>query len=108
MVMTPKGATLPPALAEAIGAYALCEGRTCRLEIDSPSRAVLISVDCQQCLPEAALLDRQPDGSWRPAGFGADSAPGSSTGLPAGSVEVRTVTARKIYVDGKPIGRAIE
>ncbi|WP_165356599.1 DUF4153 domain-containing protein [Sphingosinicella sp. BN140058] len=108
MAVTPEGTSVPPALSDAINKEGLCGVRSCRLVIDSPSRAVLLSVSCEECPPDAALFDRRSDGSWRPDAVGAAPAQPPVIGLPAGKIEVRTVTARKIYVDGKPIGHAIE
>jgi hypothetical protein len=108
LIVTPKGMNVPPALAAAIENGGVCTGRSCRLAIDSPTQAVLLSASCEECPPDAALFDRQPDGSWRADALGSEPALPPVIGLPSGRVEVRAVTARKIYVDGKPIGRAIE
>ncbi|WP_158266540.1 DUF4153 domain-containing protein [Allosphingosinicella deserti] len=108
MVVTPAGANVPPALSATINKEGLCAARSCRLLIDSPSQAVLLSVACRECAPDVALFDRGSDGSWRLVSAGAGPAQPAVVGLPTGKIEVRTVTARRIYVDGKPIGHAIE
>ena len=107
ILVTPAGAAAPAALVDAVAVTGQCTVDTCRLDLQGGSAAVLLSAPCANCPAQGSLFERQADGSWRaPAGgprsLGVDAT--AAPGVPKGRVEVRTVSKRRIFVDGKPIG----
>jgi hypothetical protein len=118
--VTPAGAAVPRPLYQRIMDARSCAVQTCRLVLTDPSTAVLLSLPCPDCEPDAALYEARPDGQWFAAGSALvrttappPTPPGSAASdaaarLPAGAVEVRTVEKRQVFVDGRPVGGLID
>jgi hypothetical protein len=69
-----------------------------------PAQAVLITAAA-----EALLFQRRPDGRWGHLGGNAPAAELRDPRVLAnGTIEVRTVTKRQIFLDGKPVGAILD
>ena len=110
LLVTPAGASAPPRLVAAVAGTDRCGEQTCRLAMDGPARAILLSVACDRCPAEATLFEPNADGNWVPAPVPPPvrNVDASGLGLPAGPVEVRDVQRRQIFVNGKPMGDVFE
>lgn len=116
--VTPAGAAVPRPLYQRIMEARTCAGGTCRLALVDARSAVLLSLPCPTCDPEATLYEAGADGQWFPLGSSAGRPappppPGADPGhrqgvLPQGRVEVRTVAKRQVFVDGRPIGAPLD
>jgi hypothetical protein len=69
---------------------------------------VLVSAICETCSPTAALLQRRPDGRWAQLGgpLTEEAGPTESVDarmLASGRIEIREVSKRQVFLDGKPV-----
>ena len=108
------GDAVPPELLAAITAARRCNGENdfCRLVILSPAQAVLLTGACRTCPPFPLVLERRTDGRWGQASGGGDHAE-VPAGLgermmESGRVELRTVSKRQVFLDGKPVGEIFD
>lgn len=99
-------AAVPPDLMAAIADTRRCgsERDRCRLALLGPAQAVLVTGAA-----EALLFQRRPDGRWGHHGGNAPAAELRDPRLLAnGRIEVRSVTKRQVFIDGKPVGAIFE
>jgi hypothetical protein len=116
--VTPAGAAVPRPLYQRIMEARTCAGDTCRLALVDADSAVLLSLPCPTCDPEATLYEARADGQWFAVGSSAGRPappppPGSAERhrqgvLPQGAVELRIVEKRQVFVDGRPIGAIVD
>jgi hypothetical protein len=102
------GVAVPLDLMAAVADSRRCgsERDRCRLAIVSPAQAVLVSGGCDDCPSHALLFERRSDGRWATLG---GTAPEGQVELnprltSSGRIEVREVTKRQVFIDGKPAG----
>jgi hypothetical protein len=101
-VQVDGGATVPPDLMAAIADARRCpsERDRCRLALLGQAQAVLVTQAA-----EAMLFQRRPDGRWGHLGGSAPPAELRDPRVLAnGTIEVRSVTKRQVFVGGKPVG----
>jgi hypothetical protein len=102
------GAVAPDLMAALTGSRRCGSERDgCRLAVAGPEQAVLLSASCETCPPMAALFQRLPDGRWRQLGGGDAAEPAEVSDpqvLARGRIELREVTKRQVFLDGKPVG----
>jgi hypothetical protein len=107
----PQGTKVPAELLTRIADTRQCGTIPCRLLFDTPGRAILVSLPCETCPPDAYLFFARPDGGWDGAARDIVSAPprAAQPGPPRpssieGRLEVRSVEKRQLFLDGQPIG----
>lgn len=105
------GAPVPASLLDQIARSGRCEGDGCRVVFLSSGEALVLAQGCDGCLPALSVYRKLANGDWGipvqvatpPAGAGAPSVP-----LGARRVEVRPVSHREIFIDGRPTGEQID
>jgi hypothetical protein len=100
-VQVDGGAAVPAGLMETIKDSRRCGGErdSCRLGLLSSEQAVLITGAA-----EALLFQRGPGGRWSHLGGNVPAALPDPQVLANGTVELRTVTKRQVFVGGQPVG----
>lgn len=77
--------------------------------------AVLVTLACERCLLSTEVARRDAAGRWStettrptPPSPTAEESRAVAQGLPTAPVDIRTVTRRQMFVDGKPVGDVFE
>jgi hypothetical protein len=111
----PAAAAIAPALRDSIARSTPCRAQ-CRVLFERPERAVVVGQPCDTCAPFVHVFVRTADGGWAaaqpiggvepplPPGERSVDAPHDAAALERGSIEVRTVEKRQVFVGGRPIG----
>jgi hypothetical protein len=109
MRVMPDGATVDPALRKEVVADTTCRGKSCVLLFVSPTEALLIGHPYAADRLVATRFVKGDKGGWseNPSSAG-DNWPDSKADPRTATVDVRTVTRRRVYVDGKPVGDPFE
>jgi len=107
--VVPQGAALPPALRESIAATRYCRVGPCVLTMVDERRAIIAGAVIKDDNVESAVLMPNAEGVWEQdihSRFVAK--PPFRPDVSRAPVELRTVERRQLYIDGKPVGEAIE
>jgi hypothetical protein len=114
----PAPAPLPESLALALGGQSVCAAGPCTLFWSPGSaEAVAVGFGCATCAAEVVRLSQTREGTWEsvdphqgrdPDAMTAQAGKSQRQAAAAGRVELRSVTRRQVYVDGKPVGSAFE
>lgn len=121
LVVSPKGAALPPELAREIDRSVCTNGRVCRLFIQPDGRtAVVVSDGCatvsggdKRCMMSPVVFVQGTDGWARmtntPVIVVSDKrGEAKRDAVNAGQIEVRKVERRQLFIGGEPQGQAFE
>jgi len=103
-----EGATGDPALRKEVTKNESCKAKPCALLIVSPKEAVLVG---HPYAPDRMVRTRfvaQDKGGWAEASDGGEYWADNKANPQEAPVEVRTVTRRQLFVDGKPVGNPFE
>lgn len=103
----PRGVALDPKLRDAITRDASCRDKPCVLTL-AGKEAYLVG---NPYSPERMVVTRfvaQKGGGWSEVPISGDNWPDNRADLKVAPVEIRTVTRRQMFVDGKPAGSAFE
>jgi len=105
----PQGALLPPGLRESIAATRYCRAGPCVVTLVDQRRAVIAGALIKDDDVEAALLMPNAKGVWQQDIHSRQVAkPPFRPDMARAPVELRTVTRRQLYVDGRPVGDPFE
>ncbi len=118
MRILPAGSVIEPRLREAIGGTYFCRGEPCVLILADARTAILTGRQMRDVSVSSERLVRQSEGKWaaesnmiRTLNSGPDGAvkrPAADTDMARATVELRNVSRRQLFVDGKPLGEAFE
>jgi len=108
MRVLPDGVTVPPALRKEVVSDSTCRGKSCVLLIVSPTEALLIGHPYAQERMVATRFVAQTTGGWSQVSEGGGAWPDNKADPRSAPVEVRTVSRRQVFVDGKPVGQPFE
>lgn len=120
LVVSPKGATVPPELAREIDRSVCSNGRVCRLFIQPDDRtAVVVSDGCatasgdKRCMMSPVVFVQGTDGWARMANtptivVSDKRGEAKRDAVNAGQIEVRKVERRQLFIGGEPQGQAFE
>jgi predicted naringenin-chalcone synthase len=107
--VVPAGSTLPPELRESIAATRYCRVGPCVVTLVDERRAVIAGPLIKDDNVESALLMPNAKGIWQQdihSRFVAK--PPFRPDVSRVPVELRTVERRQLFIDGKPVGDALE
>ncbi|HEX8572161.1 MAG TPA: DUF4153 domain-containing protein [Allosphingosinicella sp.] len=103
------GSAVPAALADLVRRSGQCHDSECRLVFVEPKRAAVLRLGCPEC--PVHLFEAQPDGTWvqrlPPPPIATVGSPRPEVN-PEGRVELRKVEREQLFVDGRPVGQALE
>lgn len=113
--VVPEPVELPAALLDAFNNLADDPRRSVIHYVQGSDVAVLVTMPCERCAISTEVVRRGPDGKWngettrypRPPKDAAEAQRTAAT-LAKAPVEVRSVTRRQIFVEGKPVGDVFE
>jgi hypothetical protein len=108
MRVLPEGATVEPALRDLVAKDPSCRDKPCALFLVSPGEALLIGHPYNPDRMVNARYSLQKDGHWMEVPEISYNWPDNRADLQKAPIEVRTVTRRQLFVDGKPVGQVFE
>lgn len=104
MRVLPDGATVDPALRAEVVKNPTCNGKSCVLLLLSPKEALLIGHPYGAQRMVATRFVAQDKGGWSEIPESGEYWPDNQADPRSTPVEVRTVTRRQLFVDGKRVG----
>jgi hypothetical protein len=107
--VVPAGTVLPPGLRNGIAATRYCRVGPCVVALVDDRRAMIAGPVIKDDTVETALLERDEKGVWAQdihAPFVAKQP--FRPDLATAPVEVRKVERRQLFIDGRPVGQAVE
>jgi hypothetical protein len=105
----PEGSPIPDELRNSIAATRYCRVGPCVVTLVDERRAVIAGPLIKDDNVESALLERNAKGVWMQDIHSQYVAkPPFRPDLVTASVELRTVERKQLFIDGKPVGNAVE
>jgi hypothetical protein len=104
MQVLPDGSKVDPALRAEVVKNETCRGKSCLLLILSPGEALLVGHPYANDRMVRTRFVAQDKGGWAEIPDGGENWPDNKADPRQTKVEVRTVTRRQLFVDGKPVG----
>jgi hypothetical protein len=104
MQVLPDGSKVDPALRAEVVKNETCRGKSCLLLILSPVEALLVGHPYANDRMVRTRFVAQDKGGWAEIPDGGENWPDNKADPRQTKVEVRTVTRRQLFVDGKPVG----
>lgn len=108
MRVIPDGARVDPALRKELVNDMTCRGKPCVLLFLSPTEALLIGHPYAEDRMVSTRFVVGKTGGWVQASESGDGWPDNKADPRTAPVEVRNVTRRQVFVDGKPVGQPFE